>query len=159
MKITLFMCAGVIIVRTHRSNISEMYGIGKKMPITMCCFTIASLGIAGMPFLVGFISKWNLALGALQSGKPLYVAVLIASAMLALTYLMPVCQMAYFKRDPQEQFRTYGEISRYRMLLPICFTTILALVLGVMPEISPNFYAMASQAADSICQGWTGGGW
>ena len=113
---------------------------------------------AGMPFLVGFISKWNLALGALQSGKPLYVAVLIASAMLALTYLMPVCQMAYFKRDPQEQFRTYGEIS-YRMLLPICFTTILALVLGVMPEISPNFYAMASQAADSICQGWTGGGW
>lgn len=63
-----------------------------------------------------------------------------------------------FKRDPQEQFRTYGEIS-YRMLLPICFTTILALVLGVMPEISPNFYAMASQAADSICQGWTGGGW
>ena len=158
MKITLFMCAGVIIVRTHRSNISEMYGIGKKMPITMCCFTIASLGIAGMPFLVGFISKWNLALGALQSGKPLYVAVLIASAMLALTYLMPVCQMAYFKRDPQEQFRTYGEIS-YRMLLPICFTTILALVLGVMPEISPNFYAMASQAADSICQGWTGGGW
>ena len=158
MKITLFMCAGVIIVRTHRSNISEMYGIGKKMPITMCCFTIASLGIAGMPFLVGFISKWNLALGALQSGKPLYVAVLIASAMLALTYLMPVCQMAYFKSDPQEQFRTYGEIS-YRMLLPICFTTILALVLGVMPEISPNFYAMASQAADSICQGWTGGGW
>ena len=70
MKITLFMCAGVIIVRTHRSNISEMYGIGKKMPITMCCFTIASLGIAGMPFLVGFISKWNLALGVCSPASP-----------------------------------------------------------------------------------------
>ena len=158
MKITLFMCAGVIIVRTHLKNISELNGIGKKMPITMSCFTIASLGIAGMPFLVGFISKWNLALGALQANKPLYVAVLIASAMLALSYLMPVCRIAFFKRDPQEGFRTYGEVS-YRMLLPICFTTILAVVLGIVPEIAPNFYDMASQAADSICKGWTGGGW
>jgi multicomponent Na+:H+ antiporter subunit D len=45
------------------------------------------------------------------------------------------------------------------MLLPICFTTILAVVLGIVPEIAPNFYDMASQAADSICKGWTGGGW
>lgn len=69
MKITLFMCAGLIIARTHRNNISELYGIGKKLPVTMACFTIASLGIAGTPFLVGFVSKWNLALGALQAGN------------------------------------------------------------------------------------------
>lgn len=158
MKITLFMCAGVIIARTHRNNISELYGIAKKMPITMACFTIASLGIAGMPFLVGFVSKWNLALGALQSGKALYVFVWFASAILALSYLMPVCQIAYFKRDPYEKFRTYGDLS-YRMLIPICFTALLAVVLGVVPDIYPNFYQMATMAADSICHGWTGGGY
>ena len=54
MKIRLFMCACAIIVTAHKDNISEMYGIGKKMPITMACFTVASLGIAGMPFIVGF---------------------------------------------------------------------------------------------------------
>lgn len=158
MKITLFMCAGLIIARTHRNNISELYGIAKKLPITMACFTIASLGIAGMPFLVGFVSKWNLALGALESGKSLYVFVWFASAILALSYLMPVCQMAYFKRDPYEKFRTYGEIS-YRMLIPICFTTALAIILGVIPDFYPHFYDMATMAASSICQGWTGGGY
>ncbi len=133
MKITLFMCAGLIIARTHRHCISELYGISKKLPVTMACFTIASLGIAGMPFLVGFISKWNLALGALQAGKPLYILVWVASALLAAAYLLPVCQMAYFRKDPQEQFREYGEIS-YRMLVPICITTIMAVILGVIPN-------------------------
>jgi multicomponent Na+:H+ antiporter subunit D len=158
MKITLFMCAGVIIARTHRNNISELYGIAKKMPITMGCFTIASLGIAGMPFLVGFVSKWNLALGALQSGKSLYVFVWFASAILALSYLMPICQIAYFKRDPYEKFRTYGALS-YRMLIPICITTLLAIILGVVPDIYPNFYELSTMAANSICSGWTGGGY
>ncbi len=156
MKITLFMCAGLIIARTHRNNISELYGIGKKLPITMACFTIASLGIAGMPFLVGFVSKWNLALGALQAGKPLYVLVWVASALLAAAYLMPVCQMVYFRRDPQEHLREYGEVS-YRMLIPICITTAMAIVLGVMPNIYPHFYQLATMAADAICVGWNGG--
>lgn len=158
MKITLFMCAGCIIVRTHLHNISEMNGIGKRMPVTMACFTIASLGIGGMPFLIGFISKWNLALGALQAGKPLYVLVWVASAMLALGYLIPVCRIAFFKEEPKEDPRHYGDIS-YNMLIPICFTTLLAVILGCNPEILPtNFYELAQMTADAVCQGW-GGGW
>ena len=156
MKITLFMCAGLIIARTHREYISELYGISKKLPITMACFTIASLGIAGMPFLVGFISKWNLALGALQAGKPLYILVWVASALLAAAYLMPICQMAYFRKDPQEGFREYGEIS-YRMLVPICVTTIMAAILGVVPNFYPHFYKLATMAANAITAGWNGG--
>lgn len=156
MKITLFMCAGLIIARTHRHCISELYGISKKLPVTMACFTIASLGIAGMPFLVGFISKWNLALGALQAGKPLYILVWVASALLAAAYLLPVCQMAYFRKDPQEQFREYGEIS-YRMLVPICITTAMAVILGVIPNFYPHFYKLATMASEAICAGWHGG--
>lgn len=158
MKITLFMCAGLIIVRTHREYISELYGIGKKMPVTMTCFTIASLGIAGMPFLIGFVSKWNLALGAIQAGKPLYVLVWVASALLAAGYLLPICQMAFFRKDPKEKYREYGEIS-YRMLIPICATTIMALIYGVAPDFYPHFYELATRAADAICAGWTQGGW
>ncbi len=156
MKITLFMCAGLIIVRTHRNNISELYGIGKKLPVTMACFTIASLGIAGTPFLVGFVSKWNLALGALQAGKPLYILVWVASALLAAAYLMPVVKMAYFRKDPQEKFREYGALS-YSMLIPICVTTAIAVILGILPDIYPHFFDLADMAANGICAGWNGG--
>lgn len=156
MKITLFMCAGLIIVRTHRNQISELYGIGKKLPVTMTCFTIASLGIAGVPFFVGFISKWNLALGALQAGKPLFILVWVASALLAAGYLLPVVQMAFFRKDPQEGIRKYGEHSNC-MLVPICFTTLLSIILGVIPDFYPHFFRLATMASQAICAGWTGG--
>lgn len=158
MKITLFMCAGCIIVRTHLHEISEMDGIGRRMPVTMGCFAIASLGIAGTPFIIGFISKWNLALGAIQAGKPLFVVVWVASALLAIAYLMPVVRMAFFKPEPAEDPRHYGSIS-YNMLIPICVTAILAVALGCDPELfPPDFYKLAGMASDAICAGW-GGGW
>ncbi len=155
MKITLFMCAGLIIARTHRNNISQLHGIAGKLPITMACFTISSLGIAGMPFIVGFVSKWNLALGALQSGKPLYVVVWVASALLAAAYLLPIVKMAYFGKDPHE-IAEFGALS-YCMVIPICITTVAAVVLGVAPDIYPHFYELATMASDAICAGWNGG--
>lgn len=158
MKITLFMCAGLIIARTHKNNISELHGIGRRLPITMTCFTIASLGIAGVPFLVGFVSKWNLALGALQAGKPLFILVWVASALLAAGYLIPVCKMAFFKPEPKEGFVEYGDIS-YSMLIPICITTLAAVVLGTVPDIYPHFYELAAMTSDAVCAGWVPGGW
>ena len=158
MKITLFMCAGAIIVTAHKDNISDMHGIGKKMPITMACFTIASLGIAGMPFIIGFLSKWNLALGALQVGQPLFIAVLIGSALLGLSYLMPVAYLAFFKPNAKGEFKAYGEANKF-MLIPICVTAALSVILGIVPNFGPHLYDLASMAAQSITQGWIGGGW
>ncbi len=158
MKITLFMCAGLIIARTHRNQISELYGIGKKLPVTMTCFAIASFGIAGIPMFVGFISKWNLALGALQAGKPLFILVWVASALLAAGYLLPVVQMAFFRKDPQEGIRKYGEHSNC-MLVPICVTAVLSIVLGLVPDCYPHFFKLATMASQAICAGWTPGGW
>lgn len=158
MKITLFMCAGAIIVTAHKENISEMHGIGKKMPITMACFTIGSLGIAGMPFIVGFISKWDILLGAMEISQPLYIIIFIASAMLSLTYLMPVCYLAFFKSNDKGEFKKYGEANKF-MLVPICVTAVLCIVLGIFPNFGVHLYDLASTAAESITAGWTGGGW
>lgn len=158
MKITLFMCAGAIYVTTHKQNISDMKGIGKQMPWTMAAFTVASLGIAGMPFVVGFISKFNIALGALQMNSGFYIVVLIASAMLSLTYLMPVSFMAFFKKNESGNFTKYGE-ARKDMLIPLLITAVLSVVLGIMPNFGAHFYDLARMAAESITQGWIGGGW
>jgi len=67
-KITLFFCAGAILVATHKSNISELDGLGRKMPITMLAFTIGSLGIIGLPPASGLWSKLLIAMGTLDNG-------------------------------------------------------------------------------------------
>ncbi len=153
MKITLFMCAGAVIVTAHKENISEMNGIGRKMPITFGCFTVTSLGIAGMPLVVGFISKWDILLGALEIGKPVYLAVLLASALLGLSYLMPVCYIAFFKKDESGEFAKYGEADK-RMLIPICLTAVLSVVLGIAPNFGVHLYNLAEIAADAVMAGF-----
>jgi formate hydrogenlyase subunit 3/multisubunit Na+/H+ antiporter MnhD subunit len=82
MKITLFFCAGAIDVKTHKVDITEFAGLGRQMPITFGAFTLGALGLAGTPLFVGFISKWNLGLGALQAGHPVFLAILVLSGLL-----------------------------------------------------------------------------
>ncbi|MGB5307255.1 MAG: proton-conducting transporter membrane subunit, partial [Gammaproteobacteria bacterium] len=80
-KITLFFCAGAILVSTHKTRISEMDGLGRRMPFTMAAFFIASLSIIGLPPLGGFWSKWYLALGTLDAHQLSMLGVLIAGSM------------------------------------------------------------------------------
>ena len=149
MKITLFMCAGAIFVTTHRKNISEMIGIGRQMPVTMTCFTLASLAVAGFPFFVGFTSKANIIMGAISMGQPFFVATLIVSALLALTYLMPVVLLA-FKRDfYNSQFPVKKE-ANLPMLIPIMITAACSLILGVMPNFGLHLYDLAAMAGNAI---------
>ncbi len=96
MKITLFFCAGAIFATTGLTNVSQLNGLGRAMPYTMGAFAIGSIGITGMPFWVGFISKWNLALGALQQGQMLYVFVLLISGLLSTAYFLPIVYAAFF---------------------------------------------------------------
>ena len=151
MKITLFMCAGAIIVTTHKNNVSEMRGIGRQMPVTMICFTIGSLGIIGLPSIIGFVSKLSLALGALDAGKTWYVAVLLISSMLGLTYLLPVTYTAFFTKNPKGDFGELKEAD-LRMLIPICITACLSILLGLFPNFGVHLYDLAEMASTAITQ-------
>lgn len=95
-KITLFFCAGAIYVASHKTEISEMAGIGRKMPITMLAFLVGSLSIIGLPPFGGMWSKWLLALGALEAGHVFVVAVLMLSSLLSVAYLLPIVARAFF---------------------------------------------------------------
>jgi len=99
MKGLLFLCAGAIIVQTGIRNISRMRGIGLKMPLTMICFTIASLTMVGIPPFNGFISKWQLSVASLEAGQPLFVAVLIVSSLLNAAYYFPIVITAFFAAE------------------------------------------------------------
>ncbi|MCF8030257.1 MAG: monovalent cation/H+ antiporter subunit D family protein [Desulfohalobiaceae bacterium] len=95
-KITLFFCAGAIMVATGKKYISEMAGIGKRMPLTMGAFFVGSLSIIGLPPCGGFISKWYLALGTLQKQSPLLLGVILTSSFLNAVYFLPIVYKAFF---------------------------------------------------------------
>ncbi len=95
-KITLFFCAGIILMTLNTTKISDMNGIGRKIPITMTAWLISSFCIIGLPFTGGFWSKWYLAQGALDSGEPLMMAVILFGSVLAIFYLIPPVINAFF---------------------------------------------------------------
>ncbi|KTG14408.1 cation:proton antiporter [Haloferax profundi] len=97
MKLTLFFCAGAIHVETHTDDISDMAGIGRRMPLTMIAFTIASLGMAGLPLVAGFVSKWYLLIGSIDAGQTVFVFVLLASGLLNIGYFWPIIYQAFFQ--------------------------------------------------------------
>ena len=97
MKLTLFFCAGAIHVETHTDDISDMAGIGKRMPLTMAAFGVASLGMAGLPLLAGFVSKWYLLIGSIDSGTAIFALVLLTSGLLNIGYFWPIVYQAFFQ--------------------------------------------------------------
>ena len=139
-KNLLFLCAGAIIVQTGKKSVSELKGIGRIMPATMRCFTVAGLALVGIPPLSGFISKWYLAEGAIESGLPgfmyLVPVVLLISALLTAGYLLTISEDAFFGKTEEETARCPK--SMY-LLPPLIIGAILAVVLGIFPDPLTNF--------------------
>ncbi|GAB4357371.1 MAG: proton-conducting transporter membrane subunit [Gammaproteobacteria bacterium] len=97
-KITLFFCAGAIMVATHKTEVSQMRGLGRTMPLTMGAFFIGALSIIGLPPLGGMWSKWYLALGTLDNQQLLLLAVLMISSLLNIAYLLPIPIRGFFQQ-------------------------------------------------------------
>lgn len=99
-KITLFFCAGAIYTAAHKTLVSELDGIGRRMPITMGAFVIGSLSIIGLPPMGGAWSKWHLMLGAANAEQHILIGVWMLSSLLSAAYLMPVISRAFFQPSP-----------------------------------------------------------
>jgi multicomponent Na+:H+ antiporter subunit D len=135
-KITLFFCAGAIYVAAHKTEISQLDGIGRKMPITMVAFMIGSLSIIGLPPFGGTWSKWYLAVGALEAGYQFVVAVLMISSLLNVAYLMPIVARAFFMAPDGEDGSAKAGIEEAPLpcVLALSFTALLCLLLFIFPD-------------------------
>ena len=127
-KITLFFCAGAILVTTHKTEISDMVGIGRTMPVTMIAFLIGSLSVIGLPPLGGSWSKWYLALGAADAHQLVLVAVLMVSSLLNIAYLLPVVARGFFVPAPDGEGGGIKEAPVF-CVVPLCFTALGCVVL------------------------------
>jgi multicomponent Na+:H+ antiporter subunit D len=135
MKITLFFCAGNLAETLGIHHISEMHGVGRRMPWTMAAFTIGALGMIGVPPIAGFISKWYLANGAWAANQEWVLFILAGSSLLNAAYFLPILYVAWFKPQrgswPHEHIKTRYETS-LALLIPPLFTSAAALIIGLL---------------------------
>ena len=130
-KITLFLCAGSIYVSTRRTEISQMSGLARRMPWTMGAFALASLSIVGIPLTSGFVSKWYLAIGTLESQNPALLGVILLSSLLSAAYLGQILYKAYFEEEPP----THEEVREVPwMVAPLAISAAASLLLGLYPS-------------------------
>ncbi|MFB6082718.1 MAG: cation:proton antiporter [Halorientalis sp.] len=109
MKLTLFFCAGALHVETHTDDISNMAGIGYRMPITMGAFAVAAAGMAGIPLVAGFVSKYFLLIGSVSAGGPIYAVALLVSGVLNIAYFWPVVYTAFFENPTDSDHKPLVE--------------------------------------------------
>ena len=141
-KITLFFCAGSIYCASRRKKISDLAGIGRKLPWTMVAFFIGSLGMIGVPPTGGFISKWYLVIGSVDAREMVFLAVLLVSSVLNAAYFLPVTYTAFFEKEKAKPAGDGADADAVApddireiplVTIPLMATAILSLVMGVYP--------------------------
>lgn len=150
-KAVLFLCAGAIIYKTGKTRVDQLRGIGKEMPVLMWCYTIASLGLIGIPPTGGFISKWFLAEGSLSSGIPGFnwigPVILLVSALLTAGYLLPITISGFFPGADYDYSAFKRKEPGLLMLIPVIILTILSVLIGLFPN---GFIAYVAQMIEKI---------
>ncbi len=138
MKITLFFCAGNLAETLGIHKVSEMNGVGRRMPWTMAAFTIGAFGMIGAPPVAGFISKWYLGMGALEAGQSWVLLVLAGSSLLNAAYFLPILHAAWFRKSPESwpHEHDFGrKETAWALLLPPLITAALALAAGLLATL------------------------
>jgi multicomponent Na+:H+ antiporter subunit D len=140
-KITLFFAAGSIYTASHKTEVSQLDGIGKRMPWTMVAFAIGALSMIGLPPTVGFISKWYILSGAIETQNILAILVIAASTVLNAAYFLPIVYVAFFKNqklrdesDPYSKYDSHGE-APVGIVIALSVTALGTLALFFWPDV------------------------
>ncbi len=132
-KITLFFCAGSIYVSSHLTEISQLGGIGRRMPWTMAAFAVATLSMIGVPPACGFVSKWYLLTGSVERDSMAVLAMLLFSSLLNAAYFVPIVVAAFFGRQGPATDPTVEITEIPLVVVPLVLTAVASIVLGLFP--------------------------
>jgi len=141
-KITLFFAAGSIYTAAHKTEVSQLNGIGWKMPITMTAFSIGALSMIGLPPTAGFVSKWYIIQGAMSSENFVALSVVILSTLLNAGYFLPIIYAAFFKQaEPKGAHENGGHHDNHGeaplpIVIAITSTAILTILMFFFPDVA-----------------------
>ncbi len=135
-KVTLFFAAGSIYTAAHKTEISQLDGIGRRMPWTMGAFTIGALSMIGIPPAAGFLSKWYMLLGAFETEQLVAVGVIILSTLLNTAYFIPIIYRAFFKQEtpPKDAEHSHGE-APIQIVVALTITASLTILLFFFHQV------------------------
>jgi multicomponent Na+:H+ antiporter subunit D len=154
MKVTLFYCAGNLHDVAGVSRVSEMSGVGRRMPLTMAAFTVAAIGMVGIPPTAGFVTKWYLGAGAIDAGQLWVLAVLVASSLLNAAYFLPAVGRAWFRPAERDWPEPGDRRQRFEadgwLLLPPLATGASVLGVGLLAGAPLSPLSWASFIADQV---------
>ncbi len=145
MKSAIFMALGAAVFRKGGAQLADLAGMGLRMPLTTAALVVAGLGLIGVPGTAGFVSKWYLAMGALEQGYWPVVFLIVASSLLAVIYVWRVVEVAYF-REPSVAMQTATD-PPLPMLIPLLLLAVLVIYFGIDTRINVG---MAREAADLL---------
>jgi multicomponent Na+:H+ antiporter subunit D len=170
MKITLFLCAGAIAAITGIKTINDLAGIGRVMPVTLGAFLIGAFGMCGIPPLAGFISKWHIVSGAVESGHLFFVLIICVGSLLDVVYFFPVLRTAFFAKIPKSETLENdmeAKVDLYTgqkrllenkqplylfMIIPLAITAVFSVVFCFFPN-TLRIYDLAQTAVRNIFGG------
>lgn len=143
-KICSFFCAGAIIHQTEKQYVHELNGMGYRMPCVFGIFTLSALALMGVPGLAGFISKWNLASAAVDSGNPVAyfgIACLLISALLTAIYMLTIVVRAFFPgKDFDDSSIKEFKDPNWKMLLPLFVFVFFIIAFGLYSQPLTDFF-------------------
>ncbi len=143
-KICSFFCAGAIIHQTEKQYVHELDGMGYRMPCVFGIFTVSALALMGVPGLAGFISKWNLAFAAADSGNPVAyfgIACLLISALLTAIYMLTIVVRAFFPgKDFDDSSIKEFKDPNWKMLLPLFVFVFFIIAFGLYSQPLTDFF-------------------
>ena len=135
-KITLFFCAGAVMVKTGRTQIEDLRGLSRVMPFTCAVYTVGAISLMGTPLLPGFVSKWLIGSAAIETGTAMGmvgVAALLISAVLTAIYLMGPAMSMYF-RPLEGMEKVVNCDPGLRMKLPFAVLTAAIVLCGLFSD-------------------------
>ena len=149
-KITLFFAAGSIYTAAHKTEVSQLAGIGRQMPWTMAAFAIGAISMIGLPPTVGFVSKWYILKGAFDAGSMFAVAVIIVSTLLNAAYFLPIVYSAFFRppEAPVGDAAAHGE-APLPIVIALTATAAGTIILFFFPDLP---LALAQQLVEQLVE-------
>jgi len=134
-KITLFFAAGAVYTASHKTEVSQLDGIGRRMPWTMGAFAIGALSMIGLPPAAGFVSKWYMLAGAMDADHWLAVGVIVASTLLNAAYFLPIVYRAFFRAPAADDHHGHHGEAPLPVVVALVITALGTLALFFVPDI------------------------